>query len=142
MKLAIVHRLKRNESLRYLRFTIIQLTNMLQALIDNRREIIQFAVLCNSNCPSSADPIAPCLEQALPDKLSKRKSIKEYMADSLLDIFFLWKDIARCPNVASTLPHDRTKQYSACQCGSKCDTFNLIVRQYAYLKAIFWYFFT
>jgi hypothetical protein len=35
------------------------------------------------------------------------------MADSLVEIYFLWKDIARCPNVASTLPHDRTKLGSA-----------------------------
>jgi hypothetical protein len=53
------------------------------------------------------------LEQALPDKLSKRKAAEEYMADSLTKICFLWKDIARCPNVASTLPHDGTKLGSA-----------------------------
>ncbi len=88
IKSAIAHHLKRNVSSRDLSFTPIQLTNMLQALIDNHREIIQFAVLCNSNRPSCADPIAPRLEQALPDKLSKRKTLKENMADSLPEIYF------------------------------------------------------
>ena len=31
----------------------------------------------------------------------------------LMEIYFLWKDIARCPDVASTLPHERTKLGSA-----------------------------
>jgi hypothetical protein len=113
MKLAIAHHLKRNVNLMDLSFTPIQLTNMIQVLIDNRCEIIQFAVLCDSNRPSCTDPITPHLEQALPNKLSKRKAAKEYMADSLAEIYFGGKDIACCHNVASTLPQDRTKHGSA-----------------------------
>jgi hypothetical protein len=45
MKTAITHLLKRNTSSRDLSFTIIELTNMIQALINNHCEIIEFAVL-------------------------------------------------------------------------------------------------
>jgi hypothetical protein len=89
IKSAIAHRLKRNASSRDLSFSPIQLTNMLQALVDNRCEIIQFAVLCESNRPSRAVPIAPRLEQALPDKLSKRKALKKNMAYSLAEFFLV-----------------------------------------------------
>ncbi len=51
MRLAITHHLKRNASSRDLSFTSIQLTNMLQAFIDNHHEIIQYAILCNNNHP-------------------------------------------------------------------------------------------
>jgi hypothetical protein len=61
MKAAIAHCLKRNANLKDLSYPPIQLTNMLQALIDNCCEIIEFTVLCNSNCPSCTDLIAPIL---------------------------------------------------------------------------------
>jgi len=35
------------------------------------------------------------------------------MADSLKEIYILRKEIARCPDVASALPHERTKLGSA-----------------------------
>ena len=113
MKTAIAHRLKRQSSSRDLSFTIIELTNMIQALIDTRREIIEFAVLFDHSRPSHTNPFAPRLEQALPAKFSKRQAYKEAMVDTLTEIYFLWKDIARCPDVASTLPHERTKLGSA-----------------------------
>jgi hypothetical protein len=113
MKSAIAHRLKKNTSSRDLSFTITELLNMLQALIDNRDEIIALAVLSDRSLPSHVERFAPRLEQALPAKLSKRRSCKEPMADSLAEIYFLWKDIARCPDVALALPHERTKLGSA-----------------------------
>ncbi len=113
MKTAITHRLKRQSSSRDLSFTIIELTNMIQSLIDNCCEIIEFTVLFDRGHPSHTKPFAPCLEQALLAKLSKKKVLKEEMADTLAEIYFLWKDIAHCPDMASTLPHERTKLGSA-----------------------------
>ena len=113
MKTAITHRLKRQSSSRDLSFTIIELTNMIQSLIDNCCEIIEFAVLFDHSHPSHTNPFAPRLEQALPAKLSKRQAAKEAMADTLAEIYFLWKDIAHCPDMTSTLPHKRTKLGSA-----------------------------
>ncbi len=97
MKTAIAHRLKRNISSKDLSFTIIELTNMIQVLIDNCCEIIEFAVLFDCSRPSHTKPFAPRLEQALPVKLSKRKAFKEAMADSLVEIFVCGKTLPAVP---------------------------------------------
>jgi hypothetical protein len=57
--------------------------------------------------------LAPQLGEALPDKLAKKLKYKEVLADRLAAIYFIWREVARCPQVSIYLPHVRTKLGSA-----------------------------
>ena len=76
MKTAIAHRLKRQSSSRDLSFTIIELTNIIQALIDNRREIIEFAVLFDHSHPSHTNPFAPAWSKHYLPSLARDRLIR------------------------------------------------------------------
>ena len=71
---AVAHRLKRNTSSKDLSFTPQQLENILKSLIENRTELLEFAVRADSHRPSSAVQLAPQLVAALPVKLHKKNS--------------------------------------------------------------------
>ena len=105
---AVAHRLKRNTSSKDLLFTPQQLKNILKSLIENRTELLEFAVRADSHRPSSAVQLAPQLVAALP-VLHKKKQQKESMADRITEIYFIWREVARCPQVPNSLPHVRTK---------------------------------
>jgi hypothetical protein len=108
-KSAITHCMKRIMSARDLSFTPQQLKNLLKLLIENRCELLKFAVRADSHRLSSAIQLAPQLEEALPVKLAKKLKCKELMADRLAKIYFIWREVARCPKVSNSLPHVRTK---------------------------------
>jgi hypothetical protein len=106
---AVAHRLKRNTSAKNLTFTPQQLEDLLKSLIENRIELLEFAIRADSHRPPSAVQLAPQLVAALPVKLHKKKQQKESMADRITEIYFIWREIARCPQVSNFLPHVRTK---------------------------------
>ncbi len=110
VKNAFAHRLKKNASSKDLLFTIKQLASMMQALVDNRHRILEFAICADNHRPSCANPcLAPQLEEALPVKLCKKTvKYKESMADTLADVYFLWRGVACCPQVMKSLPHECT----------------------------------
>ena len=110
---AITHCLKKNTSLRDLSFTPQQLEDLLGPLIENRRELLEFAIRADSHRPSRAVQLAPQLGEALPVKLPKKLKNKEGMADRLAEIYFIWREVALCPEVSTSLPHVRTKLGSA-----------------------------
>ena len=110
---AVAHLLKRNTSSRDLSFTPQQLEDMLDSLSENRRELLEFAVRADSHRPWHADQLAPQLGEAIPVKLPKKLKKKEGMADRLAEIYFIWREVARCPQVTNSLPHERTKLGSA-----------------------------
>ena len=105
---AVAHHLKRNTSSRDLSFTPQQLENILKSLIENRIELLEFAVRADSHRPPSAVQLAPQLVAALPVKLHKKQQLKESMADRIAEIYFIWREVARCPQVSNSLPHVRT----------------------------------
>jgi hypothetical protein len=109
IKSAMAHRLKRNASSKDLSFMPDQLANMLQALIENRHAIIEFAICADSHQPSRAGPLASSLMEALPIKLCKKMKYEEPMVDALADIYFLWREVACCPQGTNSLPHVCTK---------------------------------
>ena len=106
---AAAHRLKRNTSSKDHSFTPQQLENILKSLIQNRTELLEFAIRADSHRPSSAVQFAPQLVAALPVKLHKKKQLKESMVDRIAEIYFIWREVARCPQVSNSLPHMRTK---------------------------------
>ncbi len=110
---AIAHRLKRNTSSRDLLFTPQQLEDLLGLLIENQRKLLEFAIRADSHRPLRAVQLAPQLGEALPVKLPKKLKNKEGMADRLAEIYFIWREVARCPQVLNSLPHVRTKLGSA-----------------------------
>ena len=113
VKSAIAHRLKRNTSSRDLSFTPQQLEDLLDSLTENRRELLEFAIRADSHRPSNAVQLASQLGEAIPVKFSKKLKKKEGMADRLAEIYFIWREVARCPQVTNSLPHVRTKLGSA-----------------------------
>ena len=73
---AVAHRLKRNTSAKNLSFTPQQLEDILKSLIENRIELLEFAIRADSHRPPSAVQLAPQLVAALPVKLHKKNSRK------------------------------------------------------------------
>ena len=127
---AVAHCLKRNTSSKDLSFTPQQLENILKSLIENRTELLEFAVHADSHRPSSAVQLAPQLVAALPVKLHKKKQLKESMADRIAEIYFIWREVARCPQVSNSLPHMRTKL------GTVLEDFTLsLVRAHTFCRA-------
>ena len=128
---AIAHRLKRNTSSKDLSFTPQQLEDLLGSLIENRRELLEFAARADSHRPSRAVQLAPKLGEALPVKLPKKlKNSKEGMADRLAEIYFIWREVARCHQVSTSLPHVHTKL------GSALEDFTLsLVRVHTFCRA-------
>jgi hypothetical protein len=53
------------------------------------------------------------LGEALPIKLAKKLKYKEVLVDRLAAIYFIWREVARCPQVSISLPHVCTKLGSA-----------------------------
>ncbi len=104
---------------------------MIGSLIENRHELLEFAIHADSHRPSRAVQLAPQLGEALPLKLPKKlKNSKEGMADMLADIYFIWREVARCPQVSTSLPHVRTKL------GSALEDFTLsLVRVHTFCRA-------
>ncbi len=130
VKSAIAHRLKRNTSLRDLLFTPQQLEDLLKLLIENQRELLEFAIHADSHHPLHAVQLAPQLGEALPVKLAKKLKYKEVLADRLAAIYFIWREVARCPQVLISLPHVRTKL------GSVLEDFTLsLVCDHTFCKA-------
>jgi hypothetical protein len=118
---AVAHRLKRNTSSKDLSFTPQQLENILKSLIENRIELLEFAVRADSHRPPSA---------ALPVKLHKKNQLKESMVDRIAEIYFIWREVARCPQVSNSLPHVRTKL------GTVLEDFTLsLVRVHTFCRA-------
>ncbi len=129
VKSAIAHCLKRNTRSRDLSFTPQQLEDLLKSLIENQCELLEFAIHANSHRPSRA-VLAPQLGEALPVKLAKKLKYKEVLADRLAAIYFIWREVARCPQVSISLPHVRTKL------GSALEDFTLsLVRVHTFFKA-------
>jgi hypothetical protein len=91
VKSAIAHRLKRNTSLRDLSFTPQQLKDLLKLLIENQRELLEFAIRADSHRHSRAVQLAPQLGEALLVKLAKKLKYKEMLADRLAAIYFIWR---------------------------------------------------
>jgi len=121
---AVAHRLKRNTSSKDLLFTPQQLKNILKSLIENRTELLEFAVRADSHRPSSA------VQLSLPVKLHKKKQLKESMADRIAEIYFIWREVARCPQVSNSLPHMHTKL------GTVLEDFTLsLVRVHTFCRA-------
>ncbi len=128
---AIAHRLKRNTSSKDLSFTPQhqQLKNIIKSLIENWIELLEFAIRADSHRPPSAVQLAPQLVAALP-VLHKKKQQKESMADRITEIYFIWREIARCPQVSNFLPHVRTKF------GTVLENFTLsLVRVHTFCRA-------
>jgi hypothetical protein len=109
IKIAIAYCLKRNASSKDLLFMPDQLANMLQALIENLKAIIEFAICADCHQPSHAGPLASHLMEALPVKLCKKMKYKKPMADTLADIYFFWREVTCCPQVTKSLLHIHTK---------------------------------
>jgi hypothetical protein len=82
---------------------------MLQVLIENHHAIIEFAICADSYQLSCAGPLASRLKEALPIKLCKKMKYKKPMADALAKIYFLWREVACCPQITKSLPHVCTK---------------------------------
>ncbi len=100
-------------SLRDLSFTPQQLEDLFQSLIKNSCKLLEFAAHADSHRPLGAVQLAPQLGEALPIELFKKLKYKEVMANRLAEIYFIWREIARCPQVSNSLPHVRTKLGSA-----------------------------
>jgi hypothetical protein len=113
VKSAIAHRLKRNTSSRDLSLTPQKLEDLLKLLIENQRKLLEFVIHADSHRPSRAVQLAPQLGEALPVKLAKKLKYKEVLADRLAAIYFIWREVARCPQVSISLPHVCTKLGSA-----------------------------
>jgi hypothetical protein len=94
-------------------FTPQQLEYLLRLLIENQRKLLEFASRADSHRPSRAVQLAPQLGEALLVKLPKKLKNKDGMADRLAEIYFIWREVARCPQVSNSLPHVRTKLGSA-----------------------------
>ena len=77
-----------------------------ESLIENRRKLLEFAVRARSHVLYSFPPNWG----GSPHQTLKNK---EGMADRLAEIYFIWREVACCPQLTNSLPHVRTKLGSA-----------------------------